>query len=197
MLLYRVTEFGNVAVLSLLGLLLAIWLQRRAGRRAALAWSVSLLTCAATIAALKLYFLGCPLPHLGLRSPSGHAGFSAFVYGGVILCVARDPLPWRRRLLSSLGCAWIAAIAWSRYVMRAHTPLEILFGLVIGGVFLLLFVRHAGPLPHRRFPFATAVFLVVVCTLAFWRFGWRPNLEHLLHFIGRHYIRENGLCIGG
>ncbi|MFT4045088.1 MAG: phosphatase PAP2 family protein [Solimonas sp.] len=197
MLLHRITEFGNSAVLFLLGLLLALWLYQRSGRRAALAWSLALLACTGTIAALKLYFLGCPLPHLGLRSPSGHAGFSTFVYGGVTLCVAQDPQPWRRRLLSLVGCAWIAVIAWSRYAVHAHTPIEILCGLAIGCVFLLLFVRSAGTLPHQRFPFAAAVLLIFACTLAFYLLDWRLNFEHWLRLLGRHYVRDTGLCWTG
>ena len=196
MLLQRLTEFGNSAVLALLGLVLALWLQQRGGTRPALIWTVSLLACVATIAALKLYFLGCPLREFGLRSPSGHAGFSAFVYGGVTLCVAQDPTPWRRWILSLLGCLWIARIAWSRYAVHAHTPIEILFGLVVGCAFLLLFAHHAGPLPKQHFPFVAAALLVAACTLAFYLFDWRPNFEHLLRWLGRHYIRQNGLCIG-
>jgi hypothetical protein len=194
MLLSRLTEFGNSAVLLLLALIVALWLARHAGRRTVVAWLAGLVVCVGTIAALKLYFLGCPVKPLGLRSPSGHAGFSTFVYGGVTLCVAQDPLPWRRRLLALGGCSWIALIAWSRYALHAHSPIEIWFGLAIGCASLLLFVRGAGPLPHDRFPFATAVLLVGSCTLAFYLLDWRPSFEHWLHFLGRHYIRDAGLC---
>lgn len=195
MLLSRVTEFGNFTVLLLLGALIAIWFLLQAGRRAALAWTVALLACAATLAALKLYFLACPLTPFGLRSPSGHAGFSAMVYGGVTLCVLQDPTPWRRWLLSLLGCLWIGLIAWSRYALRAHTPIEIFFGLAIGGGFLLLFGRCAGPLPHQRFPFVPAALIVVACTATLYFLAWRPSFEQWLYHLGRQLIRQNGLCL--
>src|SRR3546814_9391474 len=56
-----------------------------------------------------------------LRSPSGHAGFSLFVYGAITICAARDHARWRPLALPLLGCVWIVAIAWSRYALHAHS----------------------------------------------------------------------------
>src|SRR3546814_8313549 len=73
-----------------------------------------------------------------LRSPSGHAGFSLFVYGAITICAARDHARWRPLALPLLGCVWIVAIAWSRYALHAHSIAEIIFGMLIGALALLL-----------------------------------------------------------
>src|SRR3546814_4222278 len=85
--------------------------------------------CFGVIAGLKIYFHGCPRPAFGLRSPSGHAGFSLFVYGAITICAARDHARWRPLALPLLGCVWIVAIAWSRYALHAHSIAEIIFGI--------------------------------------------------------------------
>lgn len=178
-----ITQFGHSFVLLALGGALALWLAHSAGRRAALAWLAALLACVSTIAALKVYFMACPSATLDLRSPSGHAGFSMFVYGGITLCLARDETPWRRRWLPPLGLAWIAAIAWSRYALRAHSGTETLLGLGVGALALGAFVVAAGAQPRYRFPFlaasALAAALAVPLTLLNARFTFEPWLQAL------------------
>src|SRR3546814_14442054 len=71
------------------------WLAREAGVRATLVWICVLALGVGVIAGLKIYFHGCPRPAFGLRSPSGHAGFSLFVYGAITICAARDHARWR------------------------------------------------------------------------------------------------------
>lgn len=193
-LLLRLTEFGNAVVLIPLAVLVALWLRHTGARRAALAWGMALLACVATIAVLKIYFLGCPLPRLGLRSPSGHAGFSAFVYGGVTLCAAHGEREWRRVLLAGIGCAWIAAIAWSRYAIHAHTIAEIASGLAIGTSALALFRAGCGPLPSVRFPFVPASSLAAAIVLLCLALHWRWNFESPLQQIGRLLMRWLPIC---
>src|SRR3546814_2233648 len=132
------STFGNTSILLWLSALLAAWLAREAGVRATLVWICVLALCVGVIAGLKIYFHGCPRPAFGLRSPSGHAGFSLFVYGAITICAARDHARWRPLALPLLGCVWIVAIAWSRYALHAHSIAEIIFGLLIGALALLL-----------------------------------------------------------
>lgn len=188
------TSFGSVPVLALLSLLMAGWLAATAGRRAALAWCIALVLCVGLIAALKVYFRGCPRPEWALRSPSGHAGFSLFAYGGVVLCVLRDEGSWRRAAPAALGVLWIAAIAFSRYFLHAHSVSEILFGLALGGAALLLFARLAGRLPRRRFPFLIAAGVAVLFTALMWRLHWNVNFEQLLGHLGRAWRPWLPLC---
>lgn len=192
--LERLTEFGNAAVLSLLALLVALWLARAGSRRAALAWSGALLLCVGTISLLKGYFLACPLPGRALRSPSGHAGFSLFVYGGITLCAVRDGTASRRGLLTLLGVAGIAAIAWSRYALGAHTPIEIVFGLLIGGGALALFAGLRGPGGTRRFPYLAAALLAFAIAATLHAFDWHPSFEGWLRALGRRFATGLPFC---
>lgn len=192
--LETLSTFGSVPVLLLLSLLMACWLAYAAGMRAALAWCAALLVCVGLLALLKVYFRGCPRPELGLLSPSGHAGFSLFVYGGIALCVARDEVPWRRLVLPAAGLLWIAAIAWSRYALHAHSPSEIVFGLLAGGLVLAAFALGAGPLPRIRFPFALSVLIAALLTLAMIRLHWNYNFEELFRHIGREWRPWLPLC---
>src|SRR3546814_18433877 len=91
------STFGNTSILLLLSAPLAAWLAREAGVRATLVWICVLALCVGVIAGLKIYFNGCPRPAFGLRGPSGHAGFSLFVFGALTFCAAHDPA--RRRPL--------------------------------------------------------------------------------------------------
>ncbi|WP_020647821.1 phosphatase PAP2 family protein [Solimonas variicoloris] len=192
--LERLTEFGNAAVLSLLALFVALWLAHAGSRRAALAWLVGLLACVGTIALLKGYFLACPLPGWALRSPSGHAGFSLFVYGGITLCAARDGAAWRRGLLTLLGSAAVAAIAWSRYALGAHTPIEIVFGLLIGGAALATFAALRGAAGARRFPYLAAALLALAIAATLHLLDWHPSFEGWLREFGRRFATGLPFC---
>lgn len=189
-----VSTFGNASVLLLLSLLLTAWLARESGARAALAWLCALALCVGVIAVLKIYFHGCPRPALGLRSPSGHAGFSLFVYGAITICAARDPATWRQLALPLLGCVWIAAIAWSRYALHAHSIAEIVFGLLIGASALLLFVGRAGPLPIGRFPFVVSVVIAAVFVAVMLNLRLNVSFESWLGGLGRHWRPWLPLC---
>lgn len=178
-----ITQFGHSFVLITLAALLAVWLAHISGRRAMLAWLAGLLLCTASIALLKIYFMACPLRELGLRSPSGHSGFSLYVYGGICLCLMRDPLLWRRITLPLLGLAWIAAIAFSRVALRAHSAGETWLGLALGAVALTAFAIGSGPLPQQRFPFfisaAFAAAIAAPLLLLPLGFTFEPWLRHL------------------
>lgn len=186
--------FGNAAILLALSVLFTAWLAREAGVRATLAWGLSLALCVGVIAVLKIYFHGCPRPEFGLRSPSGHAGFSLFVYGAIGVCAARDEAGWRRLLVPPLACAWIAAIAWSRYALHAHSVSEIVFGLALGGAALWLFLRLAAPLPVGRFPFVAAIIFAALLTVLMYGTHSSLDFERWLGRLGRLWRPWLPLC---
>lgn len=188
------SAFGSAALLLLLSLLLAIWLAREAGARAVLAWLGALAVCIGVIAASKIYFHGCPRPVLGVRSPSGHAGFSLFVYGAITICAARDRARWRQLAVPLLGCAWIASIAWSRYALHAHSVTEIVFGVLIGGGALALFLAFAGSLPTGRFPFVLSIIAAMILVALMLDLHLNIDFEDMLREWGRHWRPWLPLC---
>lgn len=168
----------------MLAILLALWLLRSAGRRVASLWLLAFLACAGGIAMLKVYFLACPLPHGWLRSPSGHAGLSLFIYGGIALCGSRDPEPRRGLILVVGGCTWVGAIAWSRYALHAHTGSEIALGLAVGAAALAGFALKSGPLPRARFPLVPTILAAAFLSLGFSVAPHQVQFESLLGHIG-------------
>src|SRR3546814_7991304 len=126
-----------------------------------------------------------------LRSPSGHAGFSLFVYGAITICAARDHARWRPLALPLLGCVWIVAIAWSRYALHAHSIAEIIFGMLIGALALLLLVTRAGTLPIGRFPFVVSVAAAAVLVMLVLDLHLNVNFEHWLGELDRKRKRLN------
>lgn len=186
-LLSRLTGFGDFALLSLLGLFVAGWLLSTGARRVALLWLIALGSCAALIALLKIYFNGCPLTELAMRSPSGHAGFGSFIYGGIAL-LARSQRPrWQAGLIALSGGLWIAAIGYSRVVVQAHTGPEVLFGIAIGASVLFGFGLASRGRDHSRFPLVAVVVGAALGATLFHTLDWHPTFEALLARLSHEY----------
>lgn len=78
------TNFGDLAVLLPLAIVILLWLVTLRPRRCAVWWAVAVGLCTGLTALLKIYFYVCP-PSPELQSPSGHTSFSALVYGTLAL----------------------------------------------------------------------------------------------------------------
>jgi membrane-associated phospholipid phosphatase len=132
------TDFGDLAVLLPLAAAMLVWLLLVRQAKSAIWWIVAVALCVGVTAALKIYFSACPLS-AELQSPSGHTSLSTLVYGGIALVAAPELGAWRRYGVAAAGTAFILAIAASRVILEAHTPLETITGLPIGGIALALF----------------------------------------------------------
>jgi membrane-associated phospholipid phosphatase len=101
----------------------------------ALWWGGSIVASAAVIAVLKL-LLTAAAPHhhslTGLASPSGHAGISAIVYGGLVLLIGPSLTRIWRVLAQFAAVVLIVAIAISRLVLHDHSVAETVVGLGVG-----------------------------------------------------------------
>ena len=135
-----ITDFGDTAVTLPLALLTFAFLAGARQTRTALCWGFAVIGCAAAIGVAKILLTACgpgQLAEIGrLRSPSGHAGMSVVVYGGLILLIGRGAAPRRRRLLNASVALLLLAIAVSRPVLLTHSTVEVLLGLAIGGAAL-------------------------------------------------------------
>jgi membrane-associated phospholipid phosphatase len=180
-LLLTITNFGDLAVLLPVAGIIPLWLVAVRLPRVALRWAVALALCLGGIAALKIFFYACP-PFAELRSPSGHTGLSTLVYGALLLILAAEGAGWHRVLMLVAGAMFILAIALSRVLLHAHTPLEAVLGLAIGSFALAVFAhgyvgRSDAPLSVRPLVVAVALLLVVL-------HGQQLHAEELLHAIG-------------
>jgi len=144
--LIALTNFGDLAVLLPVMLVVLLWLIRARRKRDALRWVVAVGICMSGTALLKVAFFVCP-PIDTLRSPSGHTASSALVYGGLALFVAEKAKGWRRTATILAAVALVGAIAVSRILLNSHTEIETVLGLSIGLTALaVLAVRY---LPNR------------------------------------------------
>jgi membrane-associated phospholipid phosphatase len=179
--LATVTDFGDAAVLLPLAGIIPLWLLAMRQSRAALWWGVAVALCAGGIAVLKIYFYACP-PLAALHSPSGHTSLSTLVYGAIALIVAMEAARWQRVLIYGAGATVILAIAISRVLLGAHSPLEASFGLVVGLVTLAIFAQ--AYLAHRPAEISLRPLLVSAALLLVVLHGQELHAEELLHAIG-------------
>lgn len=184
------TEFGDLAVLLPLAATILLWLLLSGARQPALWWLAALVLCIGGIGLLKIYLAAC-VTSGDLRSPSGHSGFSALVYGTLAASLALRGAPRWRLLVVCGGFLMVAGIAISRLVLGAHTPIEDLVGLLIGGASLALFVASSG----RRLetlnlrPLLLAAVLIITLL-----HGRQLHAEEMLHAMGLYLAKSGVVC---
>ncbi len=189
----EVTDFGDLAVLLPAAAVMLLWLLAVGSKRGAAWWLAALALCIGGTALLKIYFYACsPVP--SLASPSGHSSFSTLVYGGLAAIVAGKLTGgWQRVLVLAGGVALIAAIALSRLVLHAHSPLEIVLGTALGLASLGLFAQ--GYVRARPVAASLTPLLVAVAILGVVLHGHELRAEELLHAISR-YLHVGSIACG-
>lgn len=178
------TNFGDLALLLPLAIIILVWLLAVHCARGALAWLGAAGFCAGTTGLLKVYFFACPLTR-DLVSPSGHTSLSTLVYGAIgVILVSRIPGERARIATIVAGTAVIMMIAVSRVLLNAHTALEVGVGFLIGAIALGLFAgiywRHR-PMHGSVRPLALAGIVFVMLM-----HGQELHAEGLLHAISAY-----------
>jgi membrane-associated phospholipid phosphatase len=183
------TDFGDLAVLLPLVAVVTVWLIATRQLRALSWWLIAVALCMGSTAALKIYFFVCP-PLTDLHSPSGHTSLSTLVYGVLTLAVATVVTGWKRVAVMISGAAFIAAIAMSRVLVRAHSIPEIAVGSMIGIAVLALFVSQFWPRRPRE-PRLQAMLVACVALMVMLN-GEDLHAEDMLHAIS-HYLSNAGM----
>lgn len=191
-----ISDLGDSAVLLPLSALTTWLLWRYQGRYSAIAFLRSAVFCTVLMVILKLVFIACGREWaFGVSSPSGHASMSTVVYGALLIAATRQAPRWQQVLVGIVGTGLIAGIALSRAVLRVHSPMEVLLGMLIGLIALLLF-----PLWYlrRETPKLDLIVLVVgVGTILFLAYGTRLPIEQLIHTVAVRTRSDVGICPGG
>ena len=161
-----VTRLGEAQILLPIMLAATLWIVLVARSRAAALWWLAATAGAALVTtATKVAFIGygigyAPLDYTGI---SGHAMFAAAILPILAgLSVGPATAVTRRRGVVA-AYALAALIAWSRVVVRAHSPFEAALGFALGGAASgLVLWRHALPAlrPPRWFVVAGVVWLL-------------------------------------
>lgn len=154
-----VTVFGDSLVLLPGSALLSVYLCRTVSNGAAAIWMRTLIGCLSTVAAAKI--LGYALAERAdavagtagtpAVSISGHAAFAALFFTSVCI-IAASGLDHRGRVaLGAAAAGIVVAVAASRLLLAAHTPLEAGLGVGTGLAFAMVFSRS-----YARHPRSTA-----------------------------------------
>jgi membrane-associated phospholipid phosphatase len=192
-------NLGHVVILGPLALAAMLYLFAIGARRDAYAFAAALIACLATTLFAKLFFDVCGerAPVLDIESPSGHESFSAVVYGCLAVLVATGR-PQRHQIPVYCAAALlILLIGVARVVSYAHTPQDVVFGLLIGVSAAILFRRLRGepqpmPVPWRAIAFLSPFTLFLTFGALLFLRNWTPE-----YFIGagRQIGVRFGLCI--
>jgi membrane-associated phospholipid phosphatase len=138
---WNVTAFGHVELVAPLvcGVAVAFWLVDQ--KKNATRFFAGFLLCLAAIVVAKLVLM-VAWRGGSLRSPSGHAAISAYLYGSVAAMIVASSRTFLARALAAALALLVLAIAISRFAIGGHSRTETLVGLVIGSLCVWVFSRR-------------------------------------------------------
>jgi len=158
---HLVSRFGESAYLLPSALVIALWLCHRNTTEGALRWLAAITVAAGITLASKLAFMGWGV---GIRTVdftgfSGHSAMSAAVLPVLLYLCAPASRPRLARLGAACGVALALLIGWSRLVLAAHSPSEVITGLALGLTASTVFLNWPGQdgLPRGVAPLAAAL----------------------------------------
>jgi membrane-associated phospholipid phosphatase len=189
-----ITGLGDVAVTAALAGLVFAWLWGSGARRAAAVWAIAFAAVGAVVAGQKLaqYACGLAAPEFGLRSISGHAALSTFVYGSVAVLVGAGPSRRTRLLVLAAAALVVGAIAWSRVALGAHSVGEVVGGAAVGAAAVagVAWIRRRAPREPRRRAGLAALAGVLVLLL----YGSSVNAEAAVRRLADGLRSNFGVC---
>jgi len=185
------TDFGDLAIILPLSLVVFAWLLSHGSRQGAGLWVIAVGLCVGLTALLKVYFYVCP-PASDLVSPSGHSSLSVLIYGAIVLVIAAEQRGWLRAVILVSGAILIAGIAASRLWVNAHSVPEVVIGTSIGIATLTLFAN--GYLRSRTEGKRLRPLIVSTIIVAAVLHGQELRAEALLHGISRYFL-SSSVCV--
>lgn len=192
--MHAITDFGSPALLVPLTLLMAARLLWHRRPRLALAWLATVAAGTGLVALLKVWFSACGYAPGGVHSPSGHACFSALVYGGFALFAGAGTSLRRRIVLGLAAVGVTGVIAASRVAVQAHTRSEAVTGTLIGllalAAFAAYYVRSIPPPASLRLPLIGAALVILPLH------GHQLVIEPLLQKLGDWLHHALPICVG-
>lgn len=162
-----ITALGDSAVLLPCVALVVLWLAiPSTTRRLALYWFLCVLTVAAVVCASKLAFMGwmISLPGSDFTGLSGHTTLSMMLWPALGALVGRRHSVSGQGMGVLLGLLLGIAIGWSRWVLHAHSMIEIVLAWVFGGGVSVGFLWHQRArwcLPERSYVAILSLALVL------------------------------------
>jgi len=188
--LVAVTNLGDSSLLLAIGAAVPAWLWAIGARTEARAWLIAAFVCVAAIAVLKLPFLVCT--PASAFSPSGHAALATQVYGSLAILGANGRSRWWWGGLLTAAAVVVALVAWTRVALLAHSPLEVMMGLAVGGAGLGLFLAGCR---NRRPAGVSLMALLMLLVLSLGLFyGTSLDTTAALRWLADFLRTTTGLC---
>lgn len=182
---WRITLLGEPTMLIPVSVVVILWLWFSCIPRIALTWGGLLALGGVLLTAQKLlyYVGGLSLEGIRLYSVSGHSLAAAYIYGSLIVIIARA---WPRSLKHA---AWgavavlVLAISVSRILVADHRTSEAVTGLALGIILLSCFLWFSWRNAHPRH----AVWTLVLPSLAMMAltYGHVFEFETIFRHLGR------------
>jgi len=199
-----VTNFGESTVVLSTAMAVSFWFWLSRQRQLAVLWLLVIGGCAASMVALKLGFLTCGQLVLGgvVHTPSGHSSMAALFYGAAALTVGRlsPPAARHQTLMVATALLFALTIGLSRIVIHAHSPQEVVAGLLVGFGWLACFalllrrVRPSIEMPPTAVLCLLGAIYAGLLTLAM--VGEHMSVEGLLDHIAHLLQTRWNVCAG-
>jgi membrane-associated phospholipid phosphatase len=160
---YAVTRLGqSEIVLPAAMLVIIILLVNSQTRALSLRWMVGLALAALITLATKLAFIGWGIgwTAIDFTGISGHAMCAAATYPVLFLALGSGrSLRWIV-CLQALAWSLVIAVAVSRIMVGAHSPSEVVAGLLLGGAVSVVALTGSSKLTFAVHPVAISVLLI-------------------------------------
>lgn len=160
--------FGDSGLMIPMAIVIGITLAFSHGTgKLALWWTLFWGTTGALVLATKLAFFmwGIGNAQFNFTGLSGHAALAALIWPATLWLLAANRSTWTVAIWVSLGFLVGATIAFSRWLLHAHSMSEAVFGFVIGSFFglgFLYFVQRQRSVEIRYPGIAGAMLIVLV-----------------------------------
>jgi membrane-associated phospholipid phosphatase len=156
-----VSRFGESTWLLPGAMLIALWLYHRSMPATALRWLAATAMTSALTLITKVAFMGwgVGIAAWDFTGISGHSAMSAAVLPVLLYLCAPASRPRMARLAAVCGIGLALLIGWSRLELQAHSPSEVVSGVVLGLAVSVAFLSWPGPkgLPRSVAPLAAAL----------------------------------------
>lgn len=172
-----ITRLGEAQILLPAAVSTTLLLARDPRSRSLAArWLMALTAATLITTASKVAYMGWGIggsARWNFTGISGHAMFSSAIYPILLATLAGFVAGREQRQLAWLGVALAALVGYSRLVVHAHSPAEVIAGLAVGGLASWLTLRtrtptDAGDTPWLHRPWWTVTVSVWLTAAILW-----------------------------
>ncbi|SNS17582.1 PAP2 superfamily protein [Noviherbaspirillum humi] len=145
---HTITGFGDMTVTGLALIAITAWLLLSGERRLTVWWVILNGIGLFLITASKMAFIGWGLgiAALDFTGFSGHAARAMAVFPVLLYLFCQRMSPTARFTAMAAGFAFGTLISYSRIVVHAHSPSEVVTGWLLGLAISITFIRMTGML---------------------------------------------------